>query len=129
MHTQVRARFLRRPSSGQRHFGAYPLYQVEEALLQNVHVDDRVLAGFERLGASAGVARPGTRHDAVLPWLPRDGRVQPSVSRTTPHQGPFRAAASEKRGRDDGRVQPSVSSTAQQDRVAAAKKRGGEVWE
>ena len=128
VHTHVRARFLRRPSSGRSHFGTYPLYEVDEESLTNVRADDRVRAGFEGLGTSAGVARPSTRHDDMLPWLPRDGLVQPSVSSTTP-QGPFRVAASEKRGRDDGGVQPSVSSTPQQDRVAAARQRGAEAWE
>ena len=98
--THVRARFLRLPSSGRSRFGTYPFYLVDEESLTTVHADDRVLAGFEGLGASAGVARPSTRHDDMLPWLPRDGLVQ-----------------------------PSVSSTPQQDRVAAAKQRGGEAWE
>ena len=98
--THVRARFLRLPSSGRSHFGTHPLYLVDEESLATVHAGDRVLAGFEGLGASAGVARPSTRHDDMLPWLPRDGLVQ-----------------------------PSVSSTPQQDRVAAAKQRGAEAWE
>ena len=61
---RARSRLCRHP--GRTHFGAWPLYVLDEEELTAVHAHEPVTG---QLASSAGVARPGSAHAAALPCV------------------------------------------------------------